>query len=96
MKRQRKRSNSEARAARRASGDAAVAVAVVPSRTEAELIAGMLRNHDVAATVAADDAGAQYPSLQATDGVRVLVTPSDEDQARQLIAAVDDTDSTDG
>ena len=43
--------------------DAMVSVAVVASRTEAELIVGMLRSHGVSATVSADDAGWQYPQM---------------------------------
>lgn len=70
----------------------AVPVAVVTSRTEAELIAGMLRNNDIGAAVSADDAGGQYPALQA-EGVRVLVAPSDEAAARRLLAAADNTPS---
>ena len=70
-------------------GGATVSVAVVASRTEAELIVGMLRSHGVSAAVSADDAGGQYPQLQA-EGVRVLVAPSDEASARRLLAAVDD------
>jgi hypothetical protein len=57
---------------------------------EAELIVGMLRNHDLRAAVSADDAGGQEPQLQ-VQGVRVLVAPSDEATARQLLAAADDT-----
>ena len=53
---------------------ATVSVAVVTSRTEAELIAGMLRSHGVSAAVSADDAGGQYPQMQ-VKGVRVLVAP---------------------
>ena len=64
-----------------------VPVAVVPSRTEAELIVGMLRNHDVRAAALADDAGGLEPALQ-VQGVRVLVAPSDEALARRLIADV--------
>jgi hypothetical protein len=64
---------------------ATVSVAVVASRTEAELIVGMLRNNGLRAAVAADDAGGQEPQLQ-LQGVRVLVAPADEDAARQLIA----------
>jgi hypothetical protein len=71
---------------------ATVPVAVVTSRAEAELIVGMLRNNDVRAAVSADDAGGQQPELQ-VQGVRVLVAPSDEAQARQLLAAADDTPS---
>jgi len=68
---------------------ATVPVAVVASRTEAELIVGMLRNNGLRAAVAADDAGGQEPQLQ-LQGVRVLVAPADEDAARQLIAAAND------
>ncbi len=67
-----------------------VPVAIVSSRTEAELIVGMLRNHDLRAAVAADDAGGQEPQLQA-QGVRVLVAPSDEASARRLLTSVNDT-----
>jgi hypothetical protein len=68
---------------------ATVAVAVVASRTEAELIVGMLRNNGLRAAVSADDAGGQEPQLQ-LQGVRVLVAPSDEAAARELIAAAND------
>jgi hypothetical protein len=71
---------------------ATVAVAVVASRTEAELIVGMLRNNGLRAAVSADDAGGQEPQLQ-LQGVRVLVAPSDEASARQLIAAANDAPS---
>lgn len=78
-------------------GGATVPVAVVTSRTEAELIVGMLRSHGLAAAVVADDGGGQYPSLQ-LEGVGVLVAPSDEAAARRLLAAADDTadDTGDG
>jgi hypothetical protein len=71
---------------------ATVSVAVVDSRTEAELIVGMLRSHGLRAAVSADDAGGQEPQLQ-MQGVRVLVAPSDEASARQLLAAADDAPS---
>jgi hypothetical protein len=71
---------------------ATVPVAVVASRTEAELIVGMLRNNGLRAAASADDAGGQYPALQA-EGVRVLVAPSDEAAARRLVAAADNTPS---
>jgi hypothetical protein len=69
-----------------------VPVTVVTSRTEAELIAGMLRNYGLRAVVSADDAGGQDPQLQ-VQGVRVLVTPSDEAAARELLAAAEDGSS---
>lgn len=65
--------------------DAPVPVAVVASRTEAELIVGMLRSNGLSAAVSADDAGGQDPQLQ-IQGVRVLVAPCDEAAARRLIA----------
>jgi hypothetical protein len=65
--------------------DDAVTVAVVTSRTEAELIVGLLRSNGLKAGFAADDAGGQEPQLQ-LQGVRVLVAASDEDSARRLLA----------
>jgi hypothetical protein len=67
---------------------ATVPVAVVVSQTEAELMAGMLRNYGLTAAVSADDAGGTEPELQVL-GVRVLVAPSDEAQARQLLADIE-------
>jgi hypothetical protein len=67
---------------------ATVPVAVVPSRTEAELIAGLLRSNGLTAAVSADDAGGQDPQLQ-MQGVRVLVTPADEASARRLLTDVE-------
>jgi hypothetical protein len=69
---------------------APVPVAVVASRTEAELIVGMLRSNGLRAVVSADDAGGVEPQLQ-LQGVRVLVAASDEAAARQLIAEADET-----
>ena len=68
---------------------APVPVAVVTSRTEAELIVGMLRSNGLRAVVSADDAGGVEPQLQ-LQGVRVLVAASDEAAARQLIAEADE------
>ena len=65
-----------------------VPVAVVASRIEAELIVGLLRSNGVRAAVSADDAGGQDPQLQ-IQGVRVLVAPSDEATARQILAETD-------
>ena len=64
-----------------------VPVARAGSRIEAELLAGMLRNNGLRAVVSADDAGGLEPQLQ-LQGVRVLVTPSDEAEARRLLAAM--------
>ena len=69
---------------------APVPVAVVASRTEAELIVGLLRSNGLRAVVSADDAGGVEPQLQ-LQGVRVLVAASDEAAARQLLAEADET-----
>ena len=69
---------------------APVSVAIVASRTEADLIVGMLRSNGLRAAVSADDAGGQDPQLQ-LQGVRVLVAPADEAAARQLLAEAEDT-----
>ena len=66
-----------------------VPVAGVTSRTEAELVAGLLRNYDIPASVSADDAGGQEPQLQA-QGVSVLVAAADEVAARQILSAAED------
>ncbi len=71
---------------------ASVPVALAGSRIEAELIVGMLRNNGLRAVVSADDAGGLEPQLQ-IQGVRVLVTPSDEASARRLLAAADNSPS---
>ena len=65
-----------------------VTVAVVTSRTEAELIVGLLRSHGLWAAYTADDAGGQQPQLQ-IEGVHVMVDPADEALARRLIAAAE-------
>ncbi len=61
-----------------------VPLTVVTSRTEAELIVGLLGSNGLRAAVSADDAGGQDPQLQ-LEGVRVLVAPSDEAAARQIL-----------
>jgi hypothetical protein len=71
---------------------ATVPVAVVASRTEADLIVGLLRSNGLTAAVSADDAGGQEPQLQ-IQGVRVLVAPADEASARRLIAEAEETPS---
>lgn len=66
----------------------AVPVAVVSSRTEAELIIGLLGSNGVRAVMTADDAGGLDPQLQ-LQGIRVLVARADEAIARRLLAATD-------
>jgi hypothetical protein len=86
MRQKRPTGRSRSRGVAIVDGGATVSVAVVASRTEAELIVGMLGSHGVRAAVVADDAGGQYPQMQ-IEGVQVLVAPSDEASARRLLAA---------
>jgi hypothetical protein len=62
-----------------------VPVAQVSSRSEADLIVGLLGSGGVRSVVSADDAGGQEPQLQ-LEGVRVLVAPADAAVARQILA----------
>ncbi|MEV4617390.1 DUF2007 domain-containing protein [Asanoa sp. NPDC049573] len=64
---------------------APVTVAIVTSRIEAELAVGLLRGHGLRAAFIADDVGGLEPQLQ-QDGVRVLVAPEDEAEARRILA----------
>lgn len=75
---------------------APVEVAVVDSRSEADLIVGLLRSNGLRAGIAADDAGGTNPPLQISEGVRVLVDPADEADARQLLAEVQAESESDG
>jgi hypothetical protein len=68
---------------------APVAVAVVSSRAEADLIVGLLLSHGLRAAIATDDAGGQEPQWQLS-GVRVLVPASHEAEARQLLSTTGD------
>ena len=60
-------------------------VAIVGSRTEADLIVGLLESEGLRAVVSADDAGGQEPQLQ-LQGVRVRVAASEADAARRVLA----------
>jgi hypothetical protein len=66
--------------------DGVVSVAVVGSRIEAEVVAGLLRSNGIKVGISADDAGAQEPQLQ-LQGVHVYVAPEDAEAARKLLAA---------
>ena len=59
-------------------------MAVVGSRPEAELMAGMLRANGVQAWVSTDDLGGMRPALT-LQGVRVMVSAGSEDDAARLI-----------
>jgi hypothetical protein len=64
-----------------------VSVALVTSRLEAELIAGLLRSAGIKTATSADDVGGQEPQLQLSEGVHVWVARSDEEAAGRILAA---------
>ena len=66
---------------------ATMIVTVVTSRTEAELIVGMLRSGGLRAAIGVHGSHGRDPRLR---GVPVLVAPDDEEEARQLLATVED------
>ena len=57
------------------------------SRTEADLIVGLLLAHGLESAVATDDAGGQEPQWQLS-GVRVLVAADDASVAKAVLAAL--------
>jgi Putative prokaryotic signal transducing protein len=63
-----------------------VPVAVAHSQFEADLIVGLLQSAGIRAFALADDAGGQEPQWQLSSGVRVMVEPSDESAAREVLA----------
>jgi hypothetical protein len=67
-------------------------VAVVRSRAEAELIAGMLRSHGLQAVASGDDAGGVDLALQSL-GVRVLVPAAEAGAARKAISETGSADA---
>ncbi|HEY6297536.1 MAG TPA: hypothetical protein VIX15_17910 [Streptosporangiaceae bacterium] len=66
---------------------ATVIITVAPSRPEAELIVGMLRSGGLRAAISAHGFGARDLRQR---GVPVLVAPDDEDEARQVLASIED------
>jgi hypothetical protein len=61
-----------------------VTAAVVRTRVDAELLAGMLRDHGVPAWVSTDDASGVEAALTA-QGVRVMVPAVHASEARRLV-----------
>ncbi len=67
---------------------ALVTVAVVGSRTEADLVVGLLNSYGLKAGRSTDDADGQNPQFD-LQGVRVLVAAPDEADARRILADVE-------
>jgi len=62
-----------------------ISVGTYPTRTEAEIIVGLLESAGIAAWVSADDAGGAYP-FGLSGGARVLIDEGDREAASQVLA----------
>ena len=69
-------------------------VAVVGSRVEAEMIAGMLHSHGIHAVVSGDDVGGIDLALQ-SQGVRVITPDAEADEAPRLLGGSQQSRSED-
>ena len=63
-----------------------VVVAEFESELEAEIAKGHLEAAGIDVSLVKDDAGGMLPSLQQTEGVRLLVDEKKEDEARKILA----------
>jgi cell division protein FtsN len=63
-----------------------VAVGAFSTRTEAELVRGLLASAGIDAWVAADDAGGAYPAGM-FGAARVMVADVDREEAERVLAA---------
>ena len=62
-----------------------VSIAEFNNEFEAELACGHLKAAGIHTMILKDDAGGMFPSLQETEGVRVLVPQKEKEQARRTL-----------
>jgi hypothetical protein len=62
-----------------------IAIGTFGSRTEAEIVQGLLASAGIDASIRADDAGGAYP-FEFSGGAQVLVDESDGTAASELLA----------
>jgi hypothetical protein len=65
--------------------DRQVAIRAFPTRTEAELVHGLLLSAGISSWVLTDDAGGVYP-FQLSDGARVMIREGDRQRAERVLA----------
>ena len=58
----------------------------VSNEPEARIIIGFLQAQGIQAIILEDDAGDQFPSLEETQGVKILVPDQDLETAQSLLA----------
>jgi Asp/Glu/hydantoin racemase len=66
-----------------------IPITTYATRTEAEIVEGLLASFGIAASIRADDAGGAYPFVL-SGGAQVLVDESDAEAASQVLAAPTD------
>ena len=66
-----------------------IAIGTFGTRTEAEMVQGLLASAGIDASIRADDAGGAYP-LDFSGGTQVLVDESDAAAASELLATPPD------
>ncbi len=64
-----------------------VVVGKFANEIDAELAKGHLEASGIEAAIIKDDGGSMFPSLQGTEGVRLLVSIEDEESARRILEA---------
>ncbi len=62
-----------------------VVVKVFNNETEAEIAKGHLESEGITALITKGDVGGMYPSLQQTEGVKLLVNKNDAEEARGIL-----------
>jgi Putative prokaryotic signal transducing protein len=64
-----------------------IPIGTYASRSEAEIVEGLLASNGIAASISSDDAGGAYPFELSGGGAQVLVDESDAKAASELLAA---------
>jgi putative signal transducing protein len=67
----------------------AVPIGSFATRSEAEIVVGLLESQGIAASINADDAGGAYP-FDLSGGAQVLVDESQAETAREALARRDE------
>jgi hypothetical protein len=62
-----------------------IAIRTFVTRSEAEVVRGLLESSGISAWVSADDAGGLYP-FQLSDGAHVMIRESDRKAAESVLA----------
>jgi hypothetical protein len=62
-----------------------VVVAEFANELDAEVARSQLESEGIESAIIKDDAGSMLPSLQATEGVQLLVAAEDEENARRIL-----------